>query len=362
MKNWDDVVAKAYSEELDQLTYAAHLISQEARAGMCGCVASLKGTIKNLLCEEEEIIYVDNANRFAPLRYQRLARLAGAASLSKSQLENELACSRVDSANPAPSQDSFVHVVLPYRIILFAQPEAVLSLACSTQGLERMRMLLGERVPVLSYAPAGFALAKACQQAVEKQGAANIEGIYIDHQGLLVFGETARMAYERLVEIETAVEKTLREQDAWELSFPVGETTGKSIGHELAALRKSVSNVAGFPLILTHFMDEELAGLCAGGMLDRLAQGLPVAGDAGILKVLPMVGRDVEAYREALKHLAGEYESADVENMPDSAPRTVLDTEFGLCSLGRTAAQALLAQKRFLQVRDIVLRAGALGG
>jgi rhamnose utilization protein RhaD (predicted bifunctional aldolase and dehydrogenase) len=115
--NWDEIEASKFEGELGQLIYAARLLGQDESFGIYGGRAShpdfgggnasVKITVKNLLGDEEQILYVDHgqqppgaieAGGFSPLRCEPLAGLARLEGLTTSQLENELAGCRTLAA------------------------------------------------------------------------------------------------------------------------------------------------------------------------------------------------------------------------------------------------------------------------
>jgi rhamnose utilization protein RhaD (predicted bifunctional aldolase and dehydrogenase)/NAD(P)-dependent dehydrogenase (short-subunit alcohol dehydrogenase family) len=389
--NWDEIEASKFEGELGQLIYAARLLGQDESFGIYGGRAShpdfgggnasVKITVKNLLGDEEQILYVDHgqqppgaieAGGFSPLRCEPLAGLARLEGLTTSQLENELACCRTLAAAPAPPVDTLLHAALPYKFILFTQPDELLAMACTPSGAEHLRDLYGDTLWVLPYAPSGLALAKACTEALQASANPNLTpqigvrsaiGIFIQHQGLLTFGDTARLAYERLVDLVDRAGQYLKHHGAWHLDIPPANAADRPVRQELAALRQAVSAVAGFPLILAVNPHPAMTSLSRREDIAALAQQGPVvARDASLIKHLPLIGRDVEAYRTACEQAFSEYSAGEPLRTLDCAPRIILDPDLGLCSLGRTAVEAVQAGQRYLHTIDIILHATTLEG
>jgi len=77
-----------------------------------------------------------------------------------------------------------------------------------------------------------------------------------------------------------------------------------------------------------------------------------------------MLGRDVDAYAAAYRryfqeHARGRGAGSSIE-MLDPAPRVVLDPELGLCTAGRTIAEAKIAADLYRHTIDLILNATAI--
>jgi NAD(P)-dependent dehydrogenase (short-subunit alcohol dehydrogenase family) len=81
-------------------------------------------------------------------------------------------------------------------------------------------------------------------------------------------------------------------------------------------------------------------------------------------KRLPMLGRDVAAYGEDYRAYFARNAShaKEAKTMLDPAPRVILDPEFGLVCVGRSAKEAGVAADLYSHTIDVILRAEALGG
>jgi rhamnose utilization protein RhaD (predicted bifunctional aldolase and dehydrogenase)/NAD(P)-dependent dehydrogenase (short-subunit alcohol dehydrogenase family) len=368
---WDEAEAAACEGELGRLAYAVRLFGQEETiAPLEGSSASVKMSVRDLLGEEEEILFIDSARHLpdsqeagalVPLRSKRLARLVALETQAMAQLENEVACSRTQATSPIPATAAILHAALPYRCVLETQPDAVLAIGCATGGLERLARLYEGAVLVLPYAASGLALARACDKALKSVATGAPVGIVVLHQGLFTFGENVRLAYGRVVDLVTRAEQYLGLQRAWDLPTTPATQEGTPSGRELAALRQLVSASAGRPLILSVHGDQASLNFCRRDDLANLSQAGPaVAGQISLAGRVPMFGRDVEAYRASSERST----AVDGEGSPapeqDAAPRIILDPVLGMCALGRTAAEAALAGRQYRHAINIILRANAL--
>ncbi len=356
---WDDAAEASRGGELAALAYAVHLLGQDhALAPYDGSGASVKLNVTSLFGEEEELLYMSprtylpeslEAAELVPLRCRSLARLATLQRATPAEMENEVACCRTLTTSAIPPIDAIVHAALPRRCVLATHPDAMLAIGCTPHGPERLSELFQGRLLVLPYVPAGPATANSCVEALKAAAAIDLAGIIVLHQTLLTFGDIARDAYKGVVDVVTRAEQYLVARHAWELpAAPAVQARGTS-SSELALLRRTVSAAAGSPLILRAQADQASLSFCRRDDVAALSQaGPPVAGQVRLAGRVPMLGRDVAAY-----HAPGESSQA-------VAPRIVLDPELGVCALGRTADEAVLAGEQYGHAIGIVLRANAL--
>ncbi len=368
---WDEAEASKFEGAPGPLIYTAHLLGQEESFGVTGGgTISMKTTARNLLGEEEEILIVDNgieqvtslgASGFTPVRCKPLAGLAHLERLSAEQLANELACNRTLATTPIPTINTLLHAALPYKVVFFTRPDALMAVSSTPNGLERLQEIYAKSVLAVPYAPSGLALAKACLEAL-KSGADSTQAIFIHHQGLVTFGDSTRQAYECLVKLVSQAENYLKHHGAFHLNIQPANPDEKPLRQELAVLRKDVSAAAGYPLILTVNSHPAMLSLSRRDDLPSLVlQGPAAAGDAGLLRCLPLIGRDVESYRAANEQAYTGCFPGQASPGFDFAPRIIFDPAFGMSSLGRTAAEARLAGERYLHTIDIGIHAAALG-
>lgn len=378
MKNkWVEIEASTHDGELGSLIYVTRLLGREEALGVYGGGnTSIKRTIKNLSGDAEETLYINHgqqpacmiqADGFTPLRCKPLASLIRLESLDSARLENEIACNRTMVALPVPPANTVLHAALPYRIILVSQPDALLAVANTLSGPRRLHEIYRDTVSIVSYAPSGLALARACTQAIPGDTPPQFAGIFVLHQGLITFGETARLAYEHLIDLVTRSEQYLKEHRAWKVAIPQvppdpkQPAAEKVMRQEIVALRQAVSMAAGRPLILSIQADSDSRNFCQSGDLILLTQkGPAVAEHAVLTKRLPMIGRNVEAYRAACEQAIHEDNVEQLSQGYDFSPRIILDPRLGLCALGRTASEAALTGRIYRRTIHIILRATTL--
>ncbi len=376
MKNlWNPAEAKKCQSDLEQRVYSSRLLGQDATLVLHGGGnTSVKIRERNLAGEEEEILYVKGsgwdletiqAEGFAPVRMAHLLKLAQVEALSDPEMVNELATQVTRAGAPAPSVETILHAVLPHKFVDHTHADAVLAVTNTADGAARIREIYGDDVVIVPYVMPGFDLAKACAKQFEKEAKPSTIGMVLLQHGIFSFGATAEESYGRMIALVDRAERYLKAKGAWELPAigPIGPM-GR-IGPILASLRKSISETASFPVIVaTDSSARALAFVRSAGASAVSQQGPATPDHILRTKRLPLLGRNVEAYAESYREYFSRHAASAKESktMLDPAPRVILDEEFGLGSVGRSAREAAIARDLYSHTIDVITRAEALGG
>src|SRR5712692_1407446 len=334
---------------------------------------SMKLREKNLFGEPEEVLYVKGSGwdletiepaGFTPVALAYVRRLAGLPKLPDPQMVNELNTHTLRAGAPSPSVETILHAILPHPYVDHTHADAVLSVSNAPGGEERIREIYGDRVVVIPYIMAGFDLAAYCARDFPKQARGNTVGMVLLSHGIFSFGVDARESYERMIELVSMAERYLEKKKAWQVGFADGKAPGIK-REEIVALRRSIADCAGYPVIVKLNDSAKFAGFARHGELARLSQKGPATPDHLLFtKPVPMLGRDVAAYarkyREYFERQAPQ--AKEKKTMLDAAPRMVLDPAFGFAAVGRTARDATIVEDLYDHTIDVILRAEALGG
>ncbi len=369
---WDDREATQYTDDLGRRVYASRLLGREESLLPYTSVTSVKLGRRDVFGDQEEVLYLNDAKQdqegiaaegFVGMRLQRLVRLAGLESLSDSELITEIMSSALDPSAPVCSIDALVHAVLPHKYVDYAQADAILVIGNTPGGRARFQELYGDTVVIVPYVGAGLPLARACAKALSSGLGENTIGMVLVGNGLLSFGETAQASYARMVDLVTRAERYLSEREVWPVVVPDLLVPDRALRGELAALRQAVSAHAGFPVILTTHSDPLSLTFARRDDLVRLSQQGPAAPPHAIrTKAWPLLGRDVGAFQEAYERSVTAY-ALDAERMLatlDTAPRVILDPEFGMCAIGRTAPEADAVADVYRRTMETILAAAEL--
>lgn len=371
---WNDEEASKFADDLGQRVYTSRLLGRDKSLVLHGGGnTSVKTTEKNLLGEEEEILYVKGsgwdlekieAEGFAPVRLDYVRKLADLESLADPAMVNELVTHMTRASAPAPSVETILHAILPYKFVDHTHADAVVTVTNSVNGEARIRDIYGDSVVVIPYVMPGFDLARLCAREFARQSGPQIIGMVLLNHGIFSFGATAQESYERMIDLVGRAEAYLQRQGAWDIVLTETKPA-MSVGLELATLRKNISTAAGFPVVLARQTDVQSQSFARREDVAKIAQQGPATPDHVIrTKRLPLVGRDVNAYVEAYKAYFAEHEPQAKERkaMLDPAPRVVLDPQLGLCAVGRSAKDADIVAEIYAHTIEIIQRAEKLGG
>jgi rhamnose utilization protein RhaD (predicted bifunctional aldolase and dehydrogenase)/NAD(P)-dependent dehydrogenase (short-subunit alcohol dehydrogenase family) len=167
--------------------------------------SSVKTTETDVFGDPLEVLWVKGSGwdmgsieraGFAPLRQDQVARLATLDRLSDSRMARELRAACVDSGAPAPSVESILHALLPYKFVFHSHADAVLALTNTPDGERWVGEVYGDQVVVVPYVMPGFVLAQLCAERFPAEVHDGTIGMVLLNHGLFTFADDARTAYE----------------------------------------------------------------------------------------------------------------------------------------------------------------------
>src|SRR4051812_43663342 len=146
---------------LDQRVHTSQLLGKNKSLVLHGGGnTSVKITEKNIVGEEEEILYVKgsgwdletiSAEGFSPVRAGHLRKLSELPSLSDGQMVNELVTHLTRSSAPVPSVEAILHAVIPHKFVDHTHADAVVAISNSVNGEQILRQLYGNEVIYVPY-------------------------------------------------------------------------------------------------------------------------------------------------------------------------------------------------------------------
>ncbi|HWD58551.1 MAG TPA: class II aldolase/adducin family protein, partial [Stellaceae bacterium] len=299
------------------------------------------------------------AVRLAPLR-----RLRRRDALSDEDMVRVQRANLIDPGAPNPSVETLLHAFLPHKFIDHTHATAVLSLADQPDAAERCSDLYGGRLGLVPYIMPGFLLAKKAAEIFEDDEA--VEGLVLLKHGIFTFGDTARDAYERMIEAVSRAEERLkrgRKNVFAAVALPVALAQPDEIAPILRGACALPEKRGAYKRFVLDYRD--------GAAARNLASGADVAryGRAGVAtpdhtirtKNYPLIlpapeagklGDFAAAARRAVDAFVAEYHAYFTRNNAavggikrelDPAPRVVLVPGLGLFGLGRSAKDAAVA-------------------
>ena len=372
---WSDEEAARYQGDLALRVYTSRLLGRDKSLVLHGGGnTSVKVRARNLLGDEEDVIHVKGSGwdletieeaGFPPLPLDYVKRLATLPVLSDAQMSNELLTHTLRAGAPAPSVETILHALLPYKFVDHTHADAFIAISNTADGSARIREVYGDSLVYIPYVMPGFDLARSCAAIFPRERTPRTIGMALEHHGLFSFGDTARESYERMIDLVRRAEDYLRRNGAWQIPFETAPTPAAVPALTLATLRRELSEVAGFPLLLASTGDERGRAFARRSDLARVATQGPATPDHSIrTKRVPMVGRDVKAYAAEYRRYFEEHahRTGRKLTMLDASPRVVLDPEFGLLAVGKTVAETAIVAEVYAHTIEIISRAERLGG
>ena len=376
MKNlWSDADSTLFEGELALRVYTSRLLGQDSTLVLHGGGnTSVKISESNIVGNQEEILYVKGsgwdleyieAAGFSPVRMNHMLSLAKLDSLSDPQMVNELKTQLTNATSPAPSVETILHAILPFKYVDHTHADAVVTITNTTAGEDRIREIYGDRVVIIPYVMPGFDLAKDVARIFSEQSTDKTEGMILMNHGIFSFGGNAKESYDRMISLVNEAESYLVSNNAWDIDKSETNFSVKKIRNQVAELRQKISLTVGKPVLMS--LTNSQLGLSFSNRKDvnEIATRGPLTPDHVIrTKRIPMIGRDVNKYNEeyASYFSKNEINAKARKTMLDSAPRVILDKEFGLCAVGKNMSEIGIISDIYEHTMESILRAEKLGG
>jgi rhamnose utilization protein RhaD (predicted bifunctional aldolase and dehydrogenase)/NAD(P)-dependent dehydrogenase (short-subunit alcohol dehydrogenase family) len=376
LKNlWNEVDATQYKSDLDLRVYTSKLLGKESSLVLHGGGnTSVKIIETNLIGFEEEILYVKGSGwdlvsiekaGFSPVRMNHMLSLSELDYLSDPQMVNELKTQLTNAASPTPSVETILHAILPFKYVDHTHSDAVVTVTNTREGEDRIRKIYGERVVIIPYVMPGFDLAKDVARIFSEKSTDKTEGVILMNHGIFSFGESAKESYDRMISLVNEAENYLISKNAWDIEKSEANFVQKNIRNQVAELRHKISLAAGRPVLMS--LTNSHLGFSFSNRKDvnKIATRGPLTPDHVIrTKRIPMIGRDVNKYNEeyASYFSKNKINAKAKKTMLDTAPRVILDKDFGLCSVGKNMSEIGIISDIYEHTMMSILRAEKLGG
>ncbi|MDP6388721.1 MAG: bifunctional aldolase/short-chain dehydrogenase, partial [Alphaproteobacteria bacterium] len=350
---------------------------------------SVKTTTTDIVGDEVEVLCIKGSGwdlgdieppGLPAVRLEPLRRLLGLETLSDEDMVNVQRGNLLDSTAPNPSVETLLHAFLPHKFVDHTHADAVLAISDQPDGAAICEDVFGGRAALVPYIMSGFALAKKCAEVF----AANpgVEGLILLKHGIFSMGETAREAYERMIELTTLAEARLTRGRTTTVATGA-VTSGAPVApasRVAPILRGLAAGEDGKRMILDFRATPEVLDFIAGADAGRYAQAGPVTPDHVIrTKPKPLIvptpaadgldGFKVEAER-AFDGFGADYRGYFERNnahqaVPrialDPMPRVILVPGLGLFGLGNSAKAAAVAADLAETTARVVTQAEAIG-
>jgi rhamnulose-1-phosphate aldolase/alcohol dehydrogenase len=388
--DWNDSDAAGATSTLEQVLYASHLLGgNRALANMGGGNTSAKGVAIDHLGHEVAAMWVKGsgcdlatmkASDFTPLRLDEIMPLFNRDEMSDEDMVAYLARCQIDPAAPRSSIETLLHAFVPAAHVHHTHPDAINALACADGGAELVTECFGDSATWVDYIRPGFTLAKQ----VGEMALANPDGLVVlGKHGLVIWGDTAREAYEKTLAACNQATEFVNNRSAGKRRFGGAsraevlstEARRASLHDLLPALRGAVSSERA-KMLLTD-LSEPVCELVDCGDDGRQATiGAACPDHLVHTKRIPMfVAYDpdhdtIEQLRDRVGLTAAEYRSeyrayfernaGPTDVMFDPDPRVVLIENLGLVSVGTTIKAARISRDLYHRAIEVMAGSSAI--
>src|SRR5580693_6173653 len=189
--------------------YSTRLLGREPKLVLHGGGnTSVKTRLRDLLGEEVEVLCVKGSGGdmaaiepagLPAVRLDRLRKLRARMALSDEDMVRIQRENLIDPMAPNPSVETLLHAFLPHKFVDHTHSTAVLSLIDQPDGEAISAEVYDGQMGIVPYIMPGFALAKKAADVFEAMSDAR--GLILHKHGIFTFGETAREAYERMIDM-----------------------------------------------------------------------------------------------------------------------------------------------------------------
>jgi rhamnose utilization protein RhaD (predicted bifunctional aldolase and dehydrogenase)/NAD(P)-dependent dehydrogenase (short-subunit alcohol dehydrogenase family) len=379
--------------ELVELVYASRLLGMDDRLVMHGGGnTSVKSVLTDFIGNHANVIYIKasgvnlatvDAGDFTPVRIEPLRKLQLMYESGQRHSEEDIRrfstrefknflflnlftlTDHMVSRSLSPSIETLLHAFLPHRYIFHTHSLALLTLSNQSEGERLCREALGDGYGQVPYIQPGLGLANLAHDAWE--ATPSIEGLVLHKHGLVTFGDSAKEAYDRMIDGVNRIEERIA--SAERKAFAVAAIPAQIASVEqVAPIVRGACSFEKTPgekdfesFVLEFRSSPALLDYLKIADLEAFAKKGAMTPDFIIrTKNHPLVapapdGADLDGFRAALRErverFVEEYRAyferqqaaTGMEvSMIDPMPRVVLVPGLGLFGLGRSVADARL--------------------
>ena len=274
----------------------------------------------------------------------------------------------------APSIDTPLHGLLPFKHIDHLHPDALIAIAASKDGEAIMKEIWGDTMAWLPWQKPGFDLGLQLSKTVEENP--NLRGVILGGHGLFTWGDTSYDSYMNTLEvIEMASEYLEANYGKKSPVFGGAKVESKPAEERKLAAAEIMPTLRGlassYRLMVGHFTDDaRVLEYVNSNDLERLAQKGTSCPDHFLrTKIRPMVltgttKESIEAQFEAYRaDYAAYYERCKHNNSPairDSNPVVILYPQVGMFTFAKDKQTARVAAEFYTNAINVMKGAEAV--
>ena len=315
---------------------------------------------------------------FAPLRMDALLRLRERADMSDDEMVDYLLRCKLDPSAPRPSIETLLHAFLPAASVFHSHADAILSLINTPKPLDRLQEAFGAAVAAVPYRRPGFLLSKEVADAASGKG---IEAVVLLNHGLVTWGDSPAIAYQRHIEFVEAANKLIAARKSGrgfipDLMYELSNDDRRSLAARIAPLLRGALSKDKRVVLSWDDTDESRAFASSAQARDASRAGAATPDHILTTKVHPLwvdleptssanewraaIDGAVDAYRNEYLSYFQRWKSDEPQLEP--YPRLILVPGIGLFTAGRDLKQARLARDIYQHTMSIMAAAESLGG
>jgi rhamnose utilization protein RhaD (predicted bifunctional aldolase and dehydrogenase)/NAD(P)-dependent dehydrogenase (short-subunit alcohol dehydrogenase family) len=299
------------------------------------------------------------AVRLSPLR-----KLRALGEIGDDELVGIERASLIDPAAANPSVEIMLHAFLPHKFVDHTHATAVLSVIDQPDGEKKCAEVFGGRLAFVPYVMPGFGLAKKAIEVFERTRPS--DGLILSKHGIVTYGESAREAYERMIEMVSRAEEFIARHrkataaparrgtaDVAQVAPIVRGACSEKDKTIEGAWRRLVLEFRATDAVLNFINAKDLARVSQAGVVTPdhtiRTKNWPLvlpAPDPAKLAEFARVAHDAASQFALRYHRYFEQHNARVGHIKhelDPLPRVVLVPGLGLFGLGRTKRNAEIA-------------------
>ncbi|HYA07445.1 MAG TPA: bifunctional aldolase/short-chain dehydrogenase [Xanthobacteraceae bacterium] len=335
---------------------------------------SLKASMRDRYGDEVEVLRVKSSgadmatiepDRLVAVRLEPMRKLRALEAIDDAELVGIERANLVDAAAPNPSVEMMLHAFLPHKFVDHTHATAVLSVIDQPDGEKKCAEVFGGRLAFVPYLMPGFGLAKRAIEVFEREQPE--DGLLLSKHGIVTFGDSARQAYERMIEMVSLAEDFIaRKRKAVAVAAPPRAMLALAqvapIVRGACSEKDQVSDGAWRRLVAEFRGGDAIINFLENNDLDRLSESGVITPDHTIrTKNWPLVLPAPESgwrddFAQVARQRAGQFAAryrdyfarhnkrvGGIKRELDPLPRVVLVPGLGLFGLGRTKHDAIIA-------------------
>ena len=382
---WND--AEAGTTPIDQLVYLSRIMGQdEALVVWGGGNTSIKVEEPDLLGRQTRLLLIKGTGSdmkaalpkdFPGVRLEEIRASFDREQMTDEEMTAYFARCMVDPAAPRPSIETLLHGYLEAKAVAHSHADAILSLT-NTQGREEtVNEVYGSDAAIVGYRRPGFQLAKEVALAV--QANPDAQGVVLMNHGLITWGETAKEAYDRHIEMVARAERFIQQRAAGRNVLGATSTATlpaeqrRAVAAQVAPVLRGALSDPTRKILRFDDSPDVLEFASSDRVRDLARVGAATPDHMLNTKRRPLVvdtnASDPDAVVAAVRGAVDEYKASEVahyerfktdEPLMDPAPRVILVPGVGMWTAGKDARACIVPSDIYHHTVNVISGAEAV--